>query len=298
MIKKIYCFGTSFTEGGGFEFDSNPTIKLIYSGLGERITKFNFSWPGQLQKLLTDIEVINFAKSGFGNERMYRLASDLVLSDDFNKDETLFLLEFSHLGRKEYYSKNLKDYVTVNYSTPLNDENQKYSKFVGVARTYNQIKEVSDSELAQLPDSDWFNKWIGLTINQQVQHELTVNNSTIFLSFLKERNVKFLQVESASYVNPIYWDDLITPYLVKNLKDNSIYTTSYSPINGQIEQETYGYHQDKHFGLISNKLIASCVHDELIDRKIIKGTKLNKKRKDFDYIQKNLLKNYNFLKND
>ena len=74
MIKKIYCFGTSFTEGGGFEFDTRPSVKYIYSGIGETISQSNFCWPGQLKKLLPNIEVINLAKSGFGNERMYRLA--------------------------------------------------------------------------------------------------------------------------------------------------------------------------------------------------------------------------------
>ena len=57
MIKKIYTFGTSFTEGGGFEFDIlQPQNLKCYQNLGEELTRFNFSYPGQLQKLLPNIK--------------------------------------------------------------------------------------------------------------------------------------------------------------------------------------------------------------------------------------------------
>ena len=298
MIKKIYCFGTSFTEGGGFEFHFNKSSRYIYSGIGELLTQSNFSYPGQLQNLLkdTDIEVINLAKSGYGNERIYRLATDLVLSDDFNKDETLFLIEFSHLGRKELYSKNLEDYIIVNYATSLNNKDKILSEFLGAARKYQQEPEISNYEQSQLPSEDWFRSFVELTIEPENQHELTVNNSTVFLSFLKQNGVNYLMPEPAFYLNPNFWDNLINPNLISDLKNNSIHDECNDKINGTISLETYGYHSDNHYGLISNKLIASKIYDELIQRNYIKGNKLQKNRKDFDYIQEILLKNYNKLK--
>ena len=99
MIKKIYTFGTSFTHGGGFEWDClssdvNDKLKKNYSHIDIPKNQFDFSWPGFLQRYLgKDVEVINLAKSGFGNELIYRKVFDLVTSSDFKKDECLFLFE-------------------------------------------------------------------------------------------------------------------------------------------------------------------------------------------------------------
>lgn len=287
MIKKIYAFGTSFTEGGGFEFEVNESIKYAYSNLGEVITKDNFSYPGQLQKLLTKIEVINLAKSGYGNERMYRLATDLVLSDDFNVDDTLFLLEFSHLGRKEFFSRKLNDYIITNYANESQSESG-FTECNGFARTYNQPNDISISDLEKLPSKEFFSEFLKLTINFDKQHELVTNNSTIFLSFLKNRNVKYLLVEPATYLSPKYWDDLLEPHYINMNHTNSIHAFCNKKMS-KIADETYKFHEDYHYGLISNKLIASHIHDEMCDRNFIDSEKLNKKRSDFDDIQ-NIIK--------
>jgi hypothetical protein len=119
MIKYIHCLGTSFTAGGGFEFTGNNAkrskiLKQIYGNLDEELTQSNFSYPGQLQKLLSTVKVINHGKNGYGNDRMYRIVYDII-NDNFNKDEHLFLLEFSGLGRKEYWLNEINDYVILNY---------------------------------------------------------------------------------------------------------------------------------------------------------------------------------------
>ena len=95
----------------GFEFQSdsnNIELKKFYNE--QPLTKENYSYPGQLQKLIgNDIKVYNHSKSGYGNERMYRLAYDVLNNKTTNK-EKLLLLEFSHIGRKEYYSKSINDF--------------------------------------------------------------------------------------------------------------------------------------------------------------------------------------------
>ena len=105
-IKYINCFGTSFTAGGGFEFGGtsdvrNNFLKFFYSGLNEEPTQFNFSYPGQIQRLNSKIKINNYAKNGYGNDRMMRLVYDIITSIDFNKNEHIFLLEFGGIGRKE-----------------------------------------------------------------------------------------------------------------------------------------------------------------------------------------------------
>ena len=158
MIKYIHCFGTSYTAGGGHEFDATgPSRSLnssrpearkhlenlieVYSKKypNEEQTLYNCSWPGQLQKLLgEDIQVINHAKSGYGNERMYEITYDIVSKPDFNKDEHLFLYEFSALGRKQLWSNTLNQYIITNYI--IDDTNYCSMQFIKDKGGYNVIK--------------------------------------------------------------------------------------------------------------------------------------------------------------
>ena len=53
MIKEIHCFGTSHTAGGGFEFFNKENASKLKKTYTERpFTQFNYSYPGQLQKLI------------------------------------------------------------------------------------------------------------------------------------------------------------------------------------------------------------------------------------------------------
>ena len=61
QLKHVNCFGTSFTDGGGHEFgkrdgDYGKYLKEVYRNKypNEEQTQFNFSWPGQLQKLFKE----------------------------------------------------------------------------------------------------------------------------------------------------------------------------------------------------------------------------------------------------
>ncbi len=58
-VKHIHTFGSSFTEGGGFEWWSYdnmlPTIYHPYvEKWPEEKTQFPFSWPGQLSNLIKE----------------------------------------------------------------------------------------------------------------------------------------------------------------------------------------------------------------------------------------------------
>ena len=275
MIKKIYTLGTSFTKGGGFEFDViHPSHKKLYQNVGEELTQFNFSYPGQLQKLLPNIKVINLAKSGFGNERMYRLATDLILSDNFNKEETLLLFEWSFIGRKEIYSRKLKDYIIINYSTP---KFSKIPKLDGFARTYLQKKEISEKELSLLPDTNYFKKLIELTFNRDVIGKKMFFSTLKFLSFLKNKKVNFLITQKPFDFHPqLYNKEIyeIESHFVKNLSNGTFLNYCNEDL-GTIDKETAGVYKDGHFGFIGNKIISSKIYDELIERNYIDGEKMN-----------------------
>ena len=77
MIKKIYCFGTSHTAGGGFH-DKN--VKNVYKNIVDNPSMETCSWPGIFKTYLDkNIELINLAECGAGNERIYRLVFDLII---------------------------------------------------------------------------------------------------------------------------------------------------------------------------------------------------------------------------
>jgi hypothetical protein len=294
MIKKIYTFGTSYTEGGGYEWHKDNlkySVIHAYKGVPDELTMKNFSYPGQLQKLLTDtkydIEVVNLGKSGFGNERLYRKATDITMMDDFDKDTTLFLFEFSWTGRKELYSRALKDYIILNYTTdPDTDE----TEVCGYSNDYaNDVLSVHTEKMDKLPGESFYQEYCDNLINHDTQFSLLKNSTTQFLSYLTLNKINFLTVVPPHYIEGRYWDTLVIPNFINTFPDEDGHNLVGE--SGLIVNETLGYHHDRHWGYISNKWIASLVYDELIDRNFIEGTKLNKKRKDFDYINDIIINN-------
>lgn len=301
MIKKIYTFGTSFTEGGGFEFhgDRYHFLKPIYRNIDEEYTQFNFSYPGQLQKLLPDTKVINFAKSAFGNERMYRIAIDLILSDNFNSETSVFVIEASHLGRKEYFSNKLNDFIIVNYDCRDNDN----IELNGFARTVLQKQDISEFELSKLPSSDFFKKLLKTTIDIDASELNLIQNMIMFLNFLNEHNIKYIFTDPPSY---LYMEsekntfdlNYMESHLIKSLYKDSIYHECTNTDNdmGTISKETLGVHDDGHYGLIGNKVIASKIYDEFVNRGWISKSKLNTQWSEFKYLHEIIISNVIKLK--
>ena len=85
-MKEIYCFGTSQTAGGGYEFDSPskwdwPEDYWFIEYEGEK-TQSNFSYPGRLQSISNEYKVFNLGKSGHGNDRSIRKAYDVIKSNE------------------------------------------------------------------------------------------------------------------------------------------------------------------------------------------------------------------------
>lgn len=253
MIEEIHCYGTSHTEGGGFEFwrnDYYPNIlKKFY--LEEPFTQFNYSYPGQLQKLLpNNIKVFNHGKCGYGNERMYRLAYDEILNEK-NLNKKLFIFEFSYIGRKEFYSNTRKNYFVVNYKF---DEKENYIPH-GLAVRYNDKKEESiDREVLDkivLP-------FMIETTNGFEQYKLLQRNQEFFIDFLLMKGVNFLFFGHPEYSNY----SLIENKMISSNKNNDIW--SFIDLEKEtIYGETNKKMDDPHSGLSGNKKIAKIVFDKI-----------------------------------
>lgn len=275
-IKYIHFFGTSNTAGGGFEFDSKDEVKQktkeFYSKyFNEELTQFNFSYPGQLSKLLNTkkIKVLNHGKSGFGNERLYRKTFEIVNSDNFNSNEHLFIFEFSYLGREEFYLKYLKDYVVFNYQC------SKDGKFTGATTGYDYF--IDSDEVNKKLDS--FNSKLSELYEDSFDFEVRRNemyqNNVFFLSFLNQNNIHYLfthppeharifkEIEKdVSYFNGfeekcIHINDGYDDYYALG---DFVYLGKYD-----ITKETNGLIKDRHAGLNGNYIVAQNIYNKLID---------------------------------
>jgi hypothetical protein len=257
MIKEIHCFGTSHTEGGGFEFMHrirNTELKEFYKE--EPFTKENYSYPGNLQKLVgKDIKVYNHAKSGYGNERMYRLVYE-VLNNGTPNDEKLLLLEFSLVGRKEYYSKSINDYFIANYSFNENG----YIENLDIAQTYFVSSYKNVEKLLKPLVYDFMSE----TIDFDIQEKTMKMNNEFFIDYLLYNNINFLLTSPPYFLQPRFDND-------NKIKNNLIEFGEFiydlyhfvDTNKLRIRDETNEVILDGHSGLEGNKQIAKIIFDKI-----------------------------------
>lgn len=274
MIKKIYTFGTSFTEGGGFEFDkpepkyNNDGLFKHYGHLDEEKTRKNFSWPGQLQKLYNSVEIVNEAKSGYGNERIYRRCFDVVTHPSFNKDESLLLFEFSDIGRKELFHNELDDYIILNYwwdKYPAKDSPE-VSSF---ANTYYYDNDNVTNIIKK--DSEFLSDYIKKTIKfEEVLKQLT-RNIHFFLSFLNQNDINY-KIIASEWVDfnlklKTDLDFLESKRILFELPNNILFKDVmelFGKYKLSIRHETNDeIMDDGHLGYFGNKLVAKLIGDYL-----------------------------------
>jgi len=260
MIKEIHCFGTSHTEGGGFEFMHkirNIELKKFYKE--EPFTKENYSWPGQLQKLIgNDIKVYNHAKSGYGNERMYRLVYD-ILNNETPNDEKLLLLEFSFIGRKEYYSKSINDYFIANYA--FNEDG--YIKNLDIAQTYFVPSHKKVEELLKQKVFDWMTE----TIDFDIQEKTMKMNNDFFINYLLSNNINFLLTCQPQFLLSFDLAQKIKNNLIEFEKDVFDIYRFVEKNKLRIMDDTNNQIQDGHSGLEGNKKIAKIIFDKINNTK-------------------------------
>jgi len=255
-IKTISCHGTSYTEGGGFEWnlkDKTKHLDEIYSELPK--TQFNYSWPGQLQKLVK-YKVTNYGKSGYGNKKVYRDVHNIFKNEDTSKH--LFLIELSQLGRDELFISKFNDYCVINY-----DIRNEVMELDGYAFNYfdqkNHITKYLDSH------NEFFKKYIEITKNLRNVFDEIEKNLDFLVSFLEYNNLNYY------FVN--------TPLALLNIKPKNSKIIKYPSGNKKriltdfvdyirenqltIRDVTNGVVDDPHFSLEGNVSIAKEIYEQL-----------------------------------
>lgn len=266
-IRYINCFGTSFTAGGGFEFEGNyqprrEILKEIYGNLNEKLTQANFSYPGQLQKLLSNVQVTNYGKNGYGNDRMYRLVYDIINRNDFNKEEHIFLLEFGGLGRKEYWFNEINDYVILNYR--IHSDNLTLKDGVEIANSwwYDTFKLQTKLQNEEPFFLELYNKTFS------VEHEFQIYHREIdfFLAYLNSKNINYFLLTSIDDSNLdknfTFGDGKYFKYHTDFIKFTNINRL-------EIDLETHKKYIDKHNGYVSNKIVGETIFNSLVDMEFL-----------------------------
>ena len=239
MIKEIHCFGTSHTAGGGFEFFHNAKKHILLKHYSETPhTQFNYSYPGQLQKIIgDDIKVFNHAKSGYGNERIYRKVFDIIENSN-SIDDKLFIIEFSSVGRKEIWSNTHKKHLIVNYNFTHDSDG---IFIAGIADNYfiNGMKIENSIKDIIFP---YFKE----TFEVFNQLKIVDQNIEFFVSYLFQNKVKFLIVEQPIYEKT---KQKLKPYTI-DFGNGVCNMVEYCDVNRlRIMDETNNELRDGHGGL-------------------------------------------------
>lgn len=268
-MKEIYCFGTSQTAGGGFEFDSNDNSRGIvrsepYENFGEELTQFNFSYPGRLQSISNEYKVFNIAKSGHGNDRTIRKAYDIIKSKtDEELKNLIFVIEYAYTGRKEVFLNNLNKYAICNYS--FTDKLNNKVRLDGVAIDY--FYDDDDTNRLLRMNRDSIQKYFSKTINIDEEEKKLEREFSIFLSFLENLNIKFILLSGwpdfRNHVFKKYSIDFekLTPYKSSPLGTHCLEETIHYETNGKIH--------DYHNNFTINNWIAKVIYNYMIDNNIL-----------------------------
>ena len=273
-IKNIYCLGTSYTAGGGFEFGKDPKLTALYKNIGIPLTQYNFSWPGLLQALMVDsIKVHNLAKSGYGNERIYRKTLDVIEEKNGKTDDSLFIFEFSGLGRKEYFFNEIDDYIICNYNF---DEKTDTALMHGIANGYFEDTDGMKNLLNK--NENLFKEFMQKTISFKNQHIIYERNLLLFISFLELNNINYL-INGNIFLNPKFGNTipdfsnkLLKFPIDKNKFGDFVHFFGYNKLS--LDYETRGIIKDGHCGYVGNKIISELIYNQLIDFGYINSSKV------------------------
>lgn len=269
MYKNFYFFGTSYSSGGGLGWDHNPEIlpaRKHMSNLSKAypnkigLTELECSISADFEKILVaeGIEygkVRNFAKPGFGLDRIVREILKLTYSSEFNLTDSLLIIELTdNTDRRDIFYNRIDDYIIGNNSIDgekIGDINFVNSWFKDSLETIKKLKE----------DSVTFKEFYKLTYNLEEELRKAENTTLMLISFLQNIGANFIFSSGPDYVDP-YKLELInfdkSKIAIENLR-NFIVSNKLTII-----EETKGAIVDTHHaGFKGSKIIAEILFNHL-----------------------------------
>jgi hypothetical protein len=189
---------------------------------------------------------------------MYRLAYDVLNNKTPNK-EKLLLLEFSHIGRKEYYSKSINDFFIANYSFNENGS----IETLNIAQTYFN-PNIEDFQKLLKPSVYAFMKE---TIDFDIQEKNMKMNNIFFIHYLLNNNINFLLTTPPCFLLPFDLIQKIKNNLIEFEKDVFDIYHFVEKNKLRIMDDTNNQITDGHSGLEGNKKIAKIIFDKINNTK-------------------------------
>lgn len=297
-LKKIYAFGTSHTAGGGFEFDtiSDSPNPDIYKKVINSENHFDFSYPSILGNL-TNLPVDNRAKQGYGYEKVTREIIDVIGSDSFDKDSSIFLIEVSNWDRQEFYYNDINDYVIINSY----DETDITEDEISIAHDYHfQSRDI----ISKLDNSkSIFTNFLSKTFNKDISIQKLQTNFLFLINLLENNGINYYLTNGDVVLPPAYnpylnHTDKIIKYELynrntnKNIKVNS-WVDCVSDFGLTIIDESQNQVKDNHQGLSVSMYVANTIYNKMISDNYIKGESIHSTLKnEWNFIRKKLVPYY------
>jgi hypothetical protein len=272
MIKHIHCLGTSFTEGGGFEwwrYEEVKEIYKVYEEIPKEHTQFPFSYPGQLKKLIEEyfpivkgIDYIhNHGRCGWGNQRVHRKVMEIVTQGGFKPKEHLFLIEFSDDSRAEFWSVEKQKHFLINYDYGSDEPGYErigdlYKEDVHPIFDYHR-KTFEDEEEWSKSIAPMMTEYLRKTCDHTDVMRRIEQNQVFFCSFMESMKLNWL----VPMPNPIVWNPkwyrkFYKGRIIEPLHNGGL-QYSYPSQGYGFKDETHGLWLDHHGGLAWSEMVAA-----------------------------------------
>jgi len=272
MYKNFYFFGTSFSSGGGLGWDHNPEITSAKDHMNDLskaypdkigLTELECSISADFEKILVaeGIEyrkVKNFAKPGYGLNRIVREIFKLVYNSEFTLSDSVLIIELTdNVGRRDIFYNKINDYIIGNNSADsrkIDDMNFVNTWFKDSLDTIEKLKK----------DSVTFKEFYKLTYKLEEELRKAENTTLMLISFLQIIGANFFFSSGPYYVDPhklklINFDKskLVIENLRKFIRNNKL--TIWDESNNTVNDR-------HHAGFKGSKIIAEVLFNHLTNK--------------------------------
>lgn len=266
-LKKIYCNGCSHSAGGGLEINRSLYNEVMVRDYYKK--RYDVWWDNQYdityssvlaQKLNVDLQ--NDSISGGGTERVIRMAYDFVKQNWGIKNQIFLVLELPSLGRLDFFSKKLNEYVVVNFFYNNNDySDDSVSQIYGTRGYYRSEYNDDFKILNKALENYYLNFFSKKTLYLKISKEINT-----FLTYLKFHKIKF-----------IFFGGEFSKSIDSNLKKNNLLNLRYENLilqdfhefaietKSTIAEECEFLTTDIHPGYFCHKKFGNLIGDYIIE---------------------------------
>lgn len=267
---KIHCFGDSWTEGIGVEWEPGNgamTIEQRYHS-NWKLERCLYSWPGQLQSLLKNKYIVNnFAQAGYSNFQIYETIIKNLENNKIEKND-LVIICFSSIIREPL---NFLANGFINYSNVCHIDNQKYPHW---------ISNIENDKLKKALINN-YEEFLVNRINYNFLYEIAMNYVCNLQTIFETLDIKYIFMNAFENIvsdniffynqikkeNWILFNYTLSEYLLKKSAeiDNGLSYSLWEDDCKDVRKCSDGPHPNR----IGYKYIAELVCDEIIKRNIL-----------------------------